>query len=300
MSVLVVGSIAYDTIETPFEKVEQALGGSATNFSNACGFFSNVNIVAVVGTDFALESLDFLVEKGVDIKGVYQEEGKTFRWSGRYHENFNERDDLETHLNVFENFKPVIPEDYKKSEILFLANIHPKLQLDVLMQMDSPRFVALDTIKFYIDNYPEDLKEVLKRVTIVFLNDYETRELSGEYNLLKAARKVLEMGPEAIVVKKGEHGALLISKDMLFAAPAFPLEVIRDPTGAGDTFAGGFLGYLAKTQDFSENSLKKAVIYGTVLGSFCVEKIGQTRLNEIDLNDIEQRFKEFRDLTYFG
>jgi len=299
MSVLVVGSIAYDTIETPFEKIERTLGGSATNFCSSCSFFSKVNVVAVVGTDFSMNSLDYLVDRGADITGVYQEQGETFRWSGRYHKDFNKRDDLETHLNVFQDFKPVIPENYRKSEFVFLANIHPALQLDVLSQVENPRYVALDTIKFYIDNNPEDLKQVLKKVDVVFFNDSETRDLTGEYNLIRAAKKILEMGPESIVVKKGEHGAILVTREGIFSCPAFPLEDISDPTGAGDSFAGGFIGSLSKDGNLSGDSLRRAVVFGSVMGSFCVEKIGQERMKELTHAEINERFAQFKSITSF-
>jgi len=300
MNVLVVGSIAFDTIETPFEKVQQTLGGSAIYFSTACSFFSKVNVVAVVGEDFKMENLEFLKNKGVDFKGIKQEKGKTFRWHGKYHNNFNERDDLETKLNVFENFNPVIPDEYKKCRFLFLANIHPELQLDVLNQIEKPEFVALDTIKYYIDNNRDDLIKVLKNVNAVFLNDSEIRNLTGEHNLITAAIKTIELGPEVIIIKKGEHGALLISRDLFFSVPGYPVEEIKDPTGAGDSFAGGFMGYISKVKNTDNNSLKRAVVYGNILGSFCVEKIGVKKLKEINFTDIKERFRKFREYVSFN
>jgi len=299
MSVLVVGSAALDSIETPFGIADDALGGSAIYFSSSASFFTPVNVVAVVGQDFPHDQVQYLSDRGVDFSGLVTEDGKTFRWGGKYNLNMNDRDTLFTHLNVFEDFKPVLPDNYKSSPYVFLANIQPQLQLEVLGQMNKPKLVVLDTMNFWIEGALDVLKEALKQVDILIINDSETRQLSGEYNLFKAARIIQSMGPKTIVLKKGEHGAMLITGDDYFWAPAYPLEVLYDPTGAGDTFAGGFLGYIAKTDDISPSSLRKAVIYGSTLASFCVEKFSVERLKELTMSEIAERYKKFVDLTKF-
>jgi len=299
MSVLVVGSAALDSIETPFGIADDALGGSAIYFSSSASFFTPVNVVAVVGQDFPHDQVQYLSDRGVDFSGLVTEDGKTFRWGGKYNLNMNDRDTLFTHLNVFEDFKPVLPDNYKSSPYVFLANIQPQLQLEVLGQMNKPKLVVLDTMNFWIEGALDVLKEALKQVDILIINDSETRQLSGEYNLFKAARIIQSMGPKTIVLKKGEHGAMLITGDDYFWAPAYPLEVLYDPTGAGDTFAGGFLGYIAKTDDISPSNLRKAVIYGSTLASFCVEKFSVERLKELTMSEIAERYKKFVDLTKF-
>lgn len=288
-----------DTVETPFGKAEDALGGSAIYFSAAASYFSAVRIVAVVGDDFSRTKLAFLTQRRVDLKGLEIKRGKTFRWGGRYGFDLNTRETLFTHLNVFEDFTPVIPDEYKDSEMVFLANIAPELQLDVLNQITSPKLVALDTMNYWIDGSLPALKETLMHIKVLIVNDSEVRQLAQEANLVKAARRIQEMGPSVIIIKKGEHGALMIIEDSYFWAPAYPLEFIYDPTGAGDTFAGGFVGYLAKTMDFSKDSYRRALIFGSTMASFCVEKFSLERLTELSEEDIRERFNDFWHMTHF-
>ncbi|MGQ9559681.1 MAG: PfkB family carbohydrate kinase [Candidatus Oleimicrobiaceae bacterium] len=297
MSLLVVGSVAYDTVETPFGKVNQALGGSAVYFSAAASFFAPVRLVAVVGEDFDRSQLRFLEERQVDLAGLTVERGKTFRWAGRYDYDLNTRKTLYTHLNVFENFVPNLPESYRDSQYLFLANIQPQLQMRVLEHVAKPRLVALDTMNYWIDNTPTELRQTLQNVDVLIINDGEARQLAQEPNLLRAARALLHLGPTTVVVKKGEHGALMVTGESCFWAPAYPLETVCDPTGAGDTFAGGFLGYLAHTGDLSEQNLRRAVVYGSVLASFCVEKFSVDRLRELTPEEIQERYNAFLQLT---
>ena len=297
MSVLVVGSVALDSVETPFGKVEDALGGSATFFSAAASQFTNVSVVAVVGDDFPHEQIQFLKDRNVNFDGLIEKPGKTFRWGGKYDFDINQRETLFTHLNVFEDFDPELPDHYKQTPYLFLANIHPELQLKVLHQMERPQLVVMDTMNFWIEGTPEPLREVLKHVDILIINDSEVRDLSQEINLLTGAKKIQQMGPKILIIKKGEHGAMMIENGNYFCAPAFPLETIKDPTGAGDTFAGGFVGYLAKTAYVCQKNLRRAMIYGSTLASFCVEKFSLDRLKELTTQEIEQRYLQFLDLT---
>lgn len=299
MSILVVGSVGLDTVETPFGRVEDALGGAATYFSAAASFFSPVRVVAVVGTDFDMGSLKFLRSRDVDLSGVTVHEGDTFRWGGRYSLDLNERETLFTHLNVFESFRPTIPQAYRSSGFVFLANIDPELQLEVLKQVQRPELVAMDTMNFWIEGKLAALRQVLKSVHLLFVNDSEARQLAGDANLIRAARKIFDFGPKAVVVKKGEHGALLVTPDSLFWAPAYPLESLYDPTGAGDSFAGGFVGHLARARDVSEESLRRAVVYGSVMASFCVERFSLERLVELSEAEINTRFAEFAEMTRF-
>ena len=299
MSILVVGSAALDTVETPFGTVEDALGGSAIYFSAAASYFAPVNLVAVVGDDFPKEKIEFLKKKNVDFSGLEVADGKTFRWGGKYGFDLNERDTLFTHLNVFEKFEPKIPDSYKNSKYIFLANIGPDLQMDVLKQIQSPKLVALDTMNYWIGGNLPALRETLKLVDVLIINDSEVRQLAYEANLVKASKIVQEMGPKTLIVKKGEHGALLITRDSFFWAPAYPLETIYDPTGAGDTFAGGFMGYMAKSDDISLDNLKRAVVFGSVMASFCVEKFSLERLKNLSDEEIRTRFKEFWQMTNF-
>ncbi|RME00353.1 MAG: sugar kinase, partial [Calditrichaeota bacterium] len=271
MKLLVVGSIGFDTVETPGGKSERALGGTAVYFSMAASYFTRVGMVAAVGTDFPEEYVQLLRQKGVDLSGLMTLKGETFHWGGKYHADMNSRDTLFTHLNVFKDFQPQVPAAYRNTPFIFLGNIDPSLQLHVLEQIDQPRLVALDTMNYWIDGTPEALKQVLSHIDLLFVNDEEARQLSGEISLIKAARKIQQMGPKMIIVKKGEHGALLIREQEIFFAPAYPLETVKDPTGAGDTFAGGFMGYLAKANAFDEMSLRRAMIYGSTLASFAVE-----------------------------
>ena len=299
MSILVVGSVAFDSVETPFGKANEALGGSAIYFSAAASYFAPVRLVAVVGEDFSKNKLDFLTKKNVDLHGLVVERGKTFRWGGEYGSDLNTRETLYTHLNVFENFKPVIPKEYRNTEFLFLANIAPELQLDVLKQIDSPKLVALDTMNYWIEGSLPALLKTLSEVDVLIINDSEVRQLAQEPNLVKAAKRINEMGPKIIIIKKGEHGALMIAEASFFWAPAYPLEFIYDPTGAGDTFAGGFVGYLAKSRDLSKENLRRAVIFGSTMASFCVEKFSLERLRNLTEDEIRHRFNEFSTMTNF-
>jgi len=299
MSILVVGSIAFDTVETPYGKVNDSLGGSALYFSAAASFFSPVNVVGVVGSDFDASKISFLKKRGVNLDGLYVESGSTFRWGGRYHKNLNQRDTLFTYLNVFKDFQPKIPQHYRKCEYVFLANIDPELQLQVLEQINNPKLVILDTMNFWISGKRNILEEVIKRCDILILNDEEIRELSDEPNLLLAAEKIISKGPKALIIKKGEHGAMLFNEDKIFFAPAFPLKKVVDPTGAGDSFAGGFVGYLAKEDDFSDKTLRKAIIYGSAVASFNVEDFSFKALINLTAEKLEERVSKFRDLTDF-
>ncbi len=299
MGILVVGSVAFDSVETPFGKVENVLGGSATYFSTSASFFTDVSLVAVVGEDFPQEHLDFLKSRNIDLRGLDHEGGKTFHWKGKYGYDLNEAQTLETHLNVFESFKPQIPAAYRDTEFLFLANIDPELQMEVLSQVERPRVVACDTMNFWISSKPEALKAVIAKVDIFIINEGEARQLTQEANLTKAARKILAMGVKTLVVKRGEYGVLMFTDNSVFAAPAYPLEDVYDPTGAGDTFAGGFMGYLANTGDTSEAGIRQAVIFGSVMASFNVEDFSLERLKRLEYREIETRYRSFKALTHF-
>ena len=302
MSILIVGTVAFDAIETPFGKTDKIVGGAATYIGLSASFFSNnLKLVSVVGDDFPKEAIKTLEQHNVDTKGLQIKEGeKTFFWSGKYHNDMNTRDTIETQLNVLEKFNPIVPKEYQKSEFLMLGNLMPSVQKKVLDQMRTrPKLIVLDTMNFWMDHFLEDLKKALKEVDVLTINDEEARQLSGEYSLVKAAKKIQEMGPKYLVIKKGEHGALLFSKEEVFFAPALPLEEVFDPTGAGDCFAGGFIGYLEKTQDISFENMKRAVIHGSVMASFCVEKFGTERIIELSQQDVENRLQEFIDLVQF-
>ena len=301
MGLLVVGSLGLDTVETPFDRVENALGGSAVYISISAGYFSGpIYMVGVVGDDFPKNYMKVLENHNVDLDGLQiVKGGKTFRWSGKYHYDLNVRDTLLTELNVFESFNPVIPDKYKKSKFVCLGNIDPTLQIKVLDQMDSPNFVVCDTMNYWIEGKRDDLLKLLKRVNVLIINDSEARLLAHEPNLIKAAKQIIELGPEYLIIKKGEHGALLFANDTIFSAPAYPLEMIYDPTGAGDTFAGGFIGYLHKTQDLSSENMKKAVVYGSALASFCVEKFSTKALEDLNYLRVHDRYREFLDLSKF-
>ncbi len=299
MSILVVGSIALDTIETDHGNVDDSPGGSALYFSAAASLFAPVNIVGVVGQDFDMSLVGFLSQRQVDLVGLKVEKGKTFRWGGRYHKNMNYRDTLFTDLNVFETFKPEIPEHYRKSPFLFLANIDPDLQLEVLAQTTTPDLVVLDTMNFWIHGKRESLDKVLKKAGIIIVNDEEIRELTGIDNIHKAARDLRKMGPQGIVIKKGEHGAVLLYKDTYFFAPAYPVEQVIDPTGAGDSFAGGFLGYLASSGQLEASAFRRAVIYGSIVASYNVEAFSFEKLKSIGRDDVESRFQELMEMTRF-
>ena len=299
MDILVVGSVAFDTVETPFGQGQEVLGGSATYFSTSASFFSGVNLVAVVGEDFPEEHRNFLAGRNIDLSGLQVAPGKTFRWKGRYGYDLNEAQTLETHLNVFEGFQPNLPESFRDAEILFLANIDPELQLEVVRQVKRPRLIACDTMNFWISGKREALVKTLAQVDILVINEGETRQLAGEPNLVKAARAILAMGPKTLVIKRGEYGVLVFGEHSIFSIPAMPLEEVFDPTGAGDTFAGRFMGYLAATGDFSDATIRKATVFGTVMASFTVEDFSLNRLRSVTWQEIEARFRTFQALTEF-
>lgn len=302
MGLLVVGSLGLDTVATPFDRVEDALGGSAVYISLSASYFSGpVYMVGVVGEDFPKRYLDLLESHNIDLEGLQVVEGgKTFRWSGKYHYDLNVRDTLLTELNVFEKFNPVIPEKSRKAKFVCLGNIDPVLQMKVLDQMENPHFVVCDTMNYWIEGRKEELLKLLKRVNVLIINDSEARLLAKEPNLIKAARLIRAMGPEILIIKKGEHGALLFVEDIVFSAPAYPMEMIYDPTGAGDSFAGGFTGYLFKTQDLSPENMKCAVVYGSAMASFCVEKFSTKGLENIEYLRVHDRFREFLNLSRFN
>jgi sugar/nucleoside kinase (ribokinase family) len=297
--VLVVGSVALDSVETPFGKAEDVLGGSGNYFSSSASHFAPVQLVGVVGDDYPMDKLAALADRGVDLSGVEKATGSSVRWRGRYRHDLNSAETLETHLGVFSQFRPKIPESFRRSPFVFLANIDPRLQLQVLEQVEKPRLVACDTMNFWIESRRPELVELLRHVDLVTLNDGEARQLTEQTNLIKAARWIMDKGPKHVLIKKGEHGAFMFTPDTIFFAPAYPLESVFDPTGAGDSFAGGFIGYLARTGDLSERNMRRAVIVGSAMGSFAVEKFSNARLLEITRADIEARVQEFRQLVAF-
>lgn len=299
---VIVGATAFDAIQTPFGKTDKIIGGPAIFIALAASQFNiDATIVSIVGGDFPQTYLDSLSKRNLDISGIeINKEGKTFFWSGRYHNDMNSRDTLITELNVLADFKPVVPENYRDAEIVMLGNLHPLTQLSVIEQMKAkPKLVILDTMNFWMNNTLEDLHKVIKKVDVIAINDEEARQLTREYSLVVAARKIHEMGPKYVVIKKGEHGALLFNNDNVFYAPALPLEEVFDPTGAGDTFAGGFAGYIAKTGDTSFENMKNAVIYGSTLASFCVEKFGTERMENLSNQEVHKRLQQFKNLTQF-
>ncbi len=299
---LVVGTVAFDAIETPFGKTGKILGGAGTFIGlSASNFDIEIGIVSVVGDDFPQEYLDLFTERNIDISGIeIVKGGKTFFWSGRYHNDLNSRDTLETQLNTLADFKPVVPEYFKDADVVMLGNLHPNIQMEVLNQLPKrPKLVVLDTMNYWMDCALPELKEVLKKVDVITINDEEARQLSGEYSLVKAAQKIHEMGPSYIIIKKGEHGALLFNEDEVFFAPALPLEEVFDPTGAGDTFAGGFAGYIAQSENISFENMKNAIIFGSNLASFCVEKFGTERMLGLKKDEIFRRLQQFKALTQF-
>ncbi|NIP29088.1 MAG: sugar kinase [Candidatus Dadabacteria bacterium] len=297
MSVLVVGSVALDTIETPFGKADYVLGGSASYFSLSAINFTDVNVVAVIGEDFPSKHLELFDSKGINIDGLKKEQGNTFRWEGKYGYDLGDPDTLGTYLNVFETFNPELPDEYRRIDNVFLANIDPEIQLKVLDQVESPKIVACDTMNFWIENKVEKLKELLKRINILIINDSEARELSGEPLITNAARKIMNLGPEMLVVKRGEYGALMFSEEGIFFAPSYLLEKVFDPTGAGDTFAGGFMGYIASNDINHISDYKRAVVYGSVLASFTVEDFSINRLAVLKKEEIESRYRAFLKLS---
>ena len=302
MKLLVVGSVAFDAIETPFGKTDKILGGAATYIGIASSILNvKSGIVSVIGGDFPQADLDMLTARGVNIEGIEMvKEGKTFFWSGKYHNDLNSRDTLVTEVNVLENFDPKIPESMQDAEILMLGNLHPGVQLSVLERMKNrPKLVILDTMNFWMDSAWDTLMKMIAKTDVITINDEEARQLSGEYSLVKAAKKIHDMGPEFVIIKKGEHGALLFHNGKIFAIPALPLEEVFDPTGAGDTFAGGFAAYLAKKEDFSFETMKSALIVGSAMASFTVEKFGTEKLQEVTEREMIGRIKNFKDLTTF-
>jgi sugar/nucleoside kinase (ribokinase family) len=299
MSVLVVGSVALDDIESPAGSVNGVLGGAASHFAVAASYFTAVGVVGVVGRDFPREHLDFLASRAVDISGIYTADGPTFRWGGRYLESLNQRETLFTELGVFEGFEPELSPSHRESPFVFLANIHPALQLGVLEQANGAKFSAMDTMNFWIEGTPEELARTLAGVDALVINDEEAVLLTGESNLVRAAAEIRVRGPRIVIVKRGEHGALLFDDEGIFAAPAFPLEEVQDPTGAGDSFAGGFMGAIARDGDLGPEALRRAVIYGSVMASFCVERFSLDRFRSLEAGEVDGRFQAFRSLTRF-
>lgn len=302
MSLLTVGTVAFDDIETPFGKAEMAIGGAATYISLAASYYTkNIHLVSVIGDDFPEETLNDMRSRGVNLDGLQVRKGeKSFFWAGKYHDNMNDRDTLDTQLNVLATFDPVLPDTYKTPEYLMLGNLTPDVQIRVIEQLEKrPKLIALDTMNFWMDNALDSLMKVIKMIDALIINDEEARQLSGEHSLVKAAAKIMELGPKYLVIKKGEHGALLFHRDQIFFAPALPLAEVFDPTGAGDTFAGGFMGYMAQTDDLSFDNMKRGIIYGSAMASFCVEKFSIQRLLELDDIAITDRIKRFVNLVNF-
>lgn len=298
---VIVGTVAFDAIETPFGKTDKVIGGAATYIGLAASQFNaDSTIVSIVGGDFPKEDLKMMQDKGMNLSGLeIVEDGKSFFWSGKYHNDMNTRDTLITDLNVLADFVPKVPENYRDAEVVMLGNLHPNVQMSVVEQMRNPKLIVLDTMNFWMDNAWEDLMKVIAKIDVITINDEEARQLSGEYSLVKAAKKIMGYGPRVVVIKKGEHGALLFDRDDVFFAPALPLREVFDPTGAGDTFAGGFVGYLSRTQDYSFENMKNAVIQGSVLASFCVEKFGTERMINLTKKEMRQRLHQFKSLTHF-
>ncbi|MDA9326106.1 PfkB family carbohydrate kinase [Flavobacteriaceae bacterium] len=298
---VIVGTVAFDAIETPFGKTDKILGGAATYIGlSSAQFDIDPAIVSVVGGDFLQSDIQMLQSKGINTQGLeVVKEGKTFFWSGKYHNDMNSRDTLATELNVLETFTPVVPDSYKDAQVVMLGNLHPMVQMSVIEQMHDPKMVVLDTMNFWMDIALDDLKKVISKVDVITINDEEARQLSGAYSLVNASKIIMEMGPKYVVIKKGEHGALIFHEDEMFFAPAMPLAEVFDPTGAGDTFAGGFTGYLAKTGDYSFESMKRAIIYGSCMASFCVEKFGTQRMEHLTKKEIDSRLQKFKSLTQY-
>ena len=302
MSLLVVGTVAFDAIETPFGKTDKIVGGAATYIGlSASKFHNKINLVSVVGEDFPQDAIEMMQNHHVDTEGLQVKENeKTFFWSGRYQNDMNSRDTLDTQLNVLETFNPIVPDSYQNCECLMLGNLMPSIQQKVLDQLkERPKLIVLDTMNFWMDNFMDDLMVALKNVDVLTINDEEARQLSGEYSLVKAAKKILSFGPKYLIIKKGEHGALLFNDKEVFFAPALPLEEVFDPTGAGDTFAGGFVGHLCATKDYSFENMKRAVIIGSAMASFCVEKFGTERMNGLEMKEVNDRISQFVDLVQF-
>jgi sugar/nucleoside kinase (ribokinase family) len=299
MSILVVGSVAIDSVETPFGKREEALGGSATYFSVAASFFSKVNIVATVGEDFPKKYISLFKSRKIGTEGLHVAKGKTFRWKGHYDYDLNTAHTIYTHLNVFQNFRPEVPKDLKNSQFVFLANIDPELQYNVLRQVTRPKLVACDSMNYWLEHKKKEFEKLLDKVDIILLNDSEARQFTGEANLMRAARTIIAFGPRAVIIKKGEHGVIYFSKDTHFIAPAYLLETVYDPTGAGDTFAGGMIGFLSRAGKINESNIRKSIIYGSILASFAVEDFSVDRMLEISMDEIEARYSHFKAITKF-
>lgn len=300
MSILVIGSVAIDSIKTPFGERDEALGGSATYFSMAASFFNKVEIIATVGEDFPVKYINLFKNRGIGIEGLHAVKGgKTFRWKGEYRQDLNTAHTIYTHLNVFQDFKPEIPKDLKETEYVFLANIDPVLQLSVLKQMKKPKLVACDSMNYWIENKKADFMKLMDKIDILLLNEGEAKMFTGESNLMKAARLIVAMGPKAVVIKKGEHGVIYFSHDSYFVTPAYLLETLYDPTGAGDTFAGGMMGYLSKSGKITDGAIRNSIVYGSMLASFAVEDFSVNRLLEISMDDIKARFEHFKAITRF-
>ena len=299
LQLVVVGSVALDSVKTPFGLAEEVLGGSAAFFATAASYFAQVSLIAVVGEDFPDAHVAFLRRRGIDLAGLERRSGKTFRWRGEYSYQLNEAKTLDTQLNVFETFRPEIPENYRSPDLLFLANIDPDLQYSVLRQVKRPSLVACDTMNFWIEGKRSALTRLLREVDVLIINDGEARALGGDPNLVKVARAIQAVGPATLIIKRGEYGVLMFTRDRVFAVPAFPLEQVQDPTGAGDCFAGGFMGYLASTGNLGDEALRRAVVCGSVMASFAVESFSLDRLRGLDYKEIEARFKEFKRLTFF-
>ncbi|OPY81423.1 MAG: aminoimidazole riboside kinase [Syntrophorhabdus sp. PtaU1.Bin058] len=300
IKLLVAGTVAYDSIETPFGKAENVLGGSALHFTNAASFFADVGIVAVVGKDFKLSEIEFLKERNVDMSGLAVDEGKTFRWEGKYGYDLNQAITLKTELNVIETYKPHVPDSLRDADFLFLANIDPDLQAHVIDQVRSPTAIVLDTMNFWIEHKYDQLMDVIKRAHMLVINEAELREIAKEHSLVKGARKIIDLGPTCVVVKRGEYGVFMMNRDEIFLAPAFPLEDVFDPTGAGDTFAGGFMGYLANIGDATSETIKQAIVMGTVMASFNVEDFSINRIKRLAYEEIRERYSAFKGCMNFG
>lgn len=299
MSLLVIGSVALDSVKTPFGEVNEVLGGSATYFSVSASYFTNVNLVAVVGSDFSEDHIDLLKSHSINIDGLEKRPGKTFRWKGKYDYDLNEAHTLDTQLNVFADFNPKVPDSYKDCEYVFLANIDPDIQIKVLDQIKNPKLVVCDTMNYWIEGKLDSLKRLLSRINILVINDGETRELGKDPNVVKAAQEILRWGPESIIVKRGEYGSLMFSNSSIFSAPAYPLEFVYDPTGAGDSFAGGFMGYISKADNTSDETRRQAIVFGSTMASFNVEKFSLKRLQSLSWDEIEKRFRFFKGITHF-
>ena len=300
MSILVVGSVAFDDLKTPSEDATNVVGGAATYFALSAAHFTDVNIVAVVGDDFGEEHRKVFEGRSVDLEGLERADGKTFRWGGEYSADLTERTTLFTELGVFESFQPILPDHYKSSNLVFLANIHPSLQVDVMKQVENPGLIGADTMNYWIERTPDELSAMLQGIDVLVINDEEARQLAGVHNLVAAAAKIREMGPKTLVIKRGEYGVLCFCEGERFATVSFPLETVIDPTGAGDSFAGGFMGYLATHQEPTDKEVRQAIVFGSVLGSFCVEELGTRRLERLSRDEVHARYQAFKDLTDFA